>query len=65
MSEKARGSFEAAYSDLPPWDIGRPQGEIVRLAEEGGIRGARFETNLGPDGCRAWLSSITRHAGTP
>ena len=103
----ARGSFEEAYLSLPPWDIGRPQGEIIRLAEEGEIRGsvlvpggtfrmlcfserepggwvprrvtqqeirevfdrgwkvdsireARFETNLGPEGCRAWLSSITR-----
>ena len=48
-------------------------GEIIRLAEEGeireafdrgwrvdSIREARFETNLGPEGCRAWLSSITR-----
>jgi len=68
-----RESFEAAYLSLPPWDIGRPQGEIIRLAEEGdireafdrgwrveSIREACFETNLGPDGCRAWLSSITR-----
>jgi cyclopropane fatty-acyl-phospholipid synthase-like methyltransferase len=28
----ARGLFEEAYLSLPPWDIGRPQGEIIRLA---------------------------------
>jgi len=56
----ARGLFEEAYLSLPPWDIGRPQGEIIRLAEEGDIREARFETNLGPEGCRASLSSVTR-----
>ena len=69
----ARGLFEEAYLSLPPWDIGRPQGEIIRLAEDGeiqkafdegwkvgSIREARFETNLGPECCRAWLSSMTR-----
>jgi hypothetical protein len=69
----ARGLFEEAYLSLPPWDIGRPQGEIIRLAEDGeireafdrgwkvdSIREARFETNLGPEGCRGWLSSMTR-----
>jgi SAM-dependent methyltransferase len=27
--------FQQAYSGTPPWDIGRPQGAIVRLAELG------------------------------
>jgi hypothetical protein len=36
----ARGLFEAAYFSLPPWDVGRPQGEIIRLAEDGEIQGA-------------------------
>jgi len=32
---------------LPPWDIGRPQGEIIRLAEEGEIRGAVLDAGCG------------------
>jgi SAM-dependent methyltransferase len=42
-----RGSFEEAYLSLPPWDIGRPQGEIIRLAEGGGIRGAVLDAGCG------------------
>ncbi len=39
--------FEEAYSALPPWDIGRPQGEVVRLAEEGEIRGTVLDAGCG------------------
>ena len=42
-----RGSFEEAYFSLPPWDIGRPQGEIIRLAKEGEIRGAVLDAGCG------------------
>jgi hypothetical protein len=28
-------SFNHAYQGTPPWDIGRPQAEIVRLMEQG------------------------------
>jgi cyclopropane fatty-acyl-phospholipid synthase-like methyltransferase len=42
-----RGLFEEAYLSLPPWDIGRPQGEIIRLAEEGEIRGAVLDAGCG------------------
>ena len=43
----ARGLFEEAYLSLPPWDIGRPQGEIVRLAEAGEIRGPVLDAGCG------------------
>jgi cyclopropane fatty-acyl-phospholipid synthase-like methyltransferase len=43
----ARGMFEEAYLSLPPWDIGRPQGEIIRLAEKGEIRGAVLDAGCG------------------
>jgi cyclopropane fatty-acyl-phospholipid synthase-like methyltransferase len=44
MSER----FEAAYgAGTPPWDIGRPQGAIVRLAEEGGIVGDVLDIGCG------------------
>lgn len=42
-----RGLFEEAYLSLPPWDIGRPQGEIIRLAEKGEIRGAVLDAGCG------------------
>ncbi len=29
--------FNSAYEGIPPWDIGRPQKEFVRLAEDGEI----------------------------
>ena len=31
--------FEAAYLGTPPWDIGRSQPAIMRLAETGQITG--------------------------
>ena len=38
--EGPRRDFEAAYTaGTPPWDIGRPQPEIVKLAEEGEVKG--------------------------
>jgi SAM-dependent methyltransferase len=42
-----RELFEEAYLSLPPWDIGRPQGEIIRLAEAGEIRGAVLDAGCG------------------
>jgi 2-polyprenyl-3-methyl-5-hydroxy-6-metoxy-1,4-benzoquinol methylase len=40
--------FEWAYrSGEPPWDIGRPQPAIVRLAEEGAINGSVLDVGCG------------------
>lgn len=39
--------FEEAYTDAPPWEIGRPQPEIVRLAEQGGISGDVLDVGCG------------------
>jgi cyclopropane fatty-acyl-phospholipid synthase-like methyltransferase len=39
--------FEDAYTDLPPWEIGRPQSEIVRLAEQGEISGDVLDVGCG------------------
>ncbi len=33
--------FDKAYEGAPPWEIGRPQQDIVRLAERGGFKGPR------------------------
>ena len=40
--------FDPAYAaGVPPWDIGRPQPEFVRLAEAGEIRGDVLDVGCG------------------
>jgi cyclopropane fatty-acyl-phospholipid synthase-like methyltransferase len=39
--------FNRAYAGSPPWDIGRPQPEFVRLVEEGEIRGRVLDVGCG------------------
>ena len=40
--------WEASYSDGPaPWDVGRPQPAIVRLAGNGGFSGAVLDAGCG------------------
>ncbi len=40
-------SFDSAYAGKPPWDIDRPQPELVRLAEAGEIRGTVLDVGCG------------------
>ena len=40
-------SFESAYAGTPPWDIGRPQPAIIRLAETGQITGWVLDVGCG------------------
>ena len=48
MSDDRRHDFEAAYREgNPPWDIGAPQPENVRLAEEGEIVGDVLDVGCG------------------
>jgi cyclopropane fatty-acyl-phospholipid synthase-like methyltransferase len=39
--------FESSYLGTPPWDIGRPQPAIVRLAETGRITGSVLDVGCG------------------
>ena len=39
--------FDSAYKGIPPWDIGRPQKEIIRLAEDGEINGTVLDAGCG------------------
>jgi SAM-dependent methyltransferase len=39
--------FNEAYRGTPPWDIGRPQEEFVKVADEGGIRGRVLDVGCG------------------
>ena len=39
--------FDEAYKGIPPWDIGRPQKEIMRLEETGEIKGDVLDVGCG------------------
>jgi ubiquinone/menaquinone biosynthesis C-methylase UbiE len=39
--------FNEAYRGSPPWDIGRPQAEFVRIARKGEIRGRVLDIGCG------------------
>jgi SAM-dependent methyltransferase len=39
--------FNAAYEGRPPWDLGRPQQEVLRLAEEGEFIGGVLDIGCG------------------
>ncbi len=48
MPDMPEDRFEWAYrTGTPPWDIGRPQPEIVRLAQEGDIVGDVLDAGCG------------------
>lgn len=46
-SERAANSFESAYLGRPPWDIGRPQPAIMKLAETDQITGSVLDVGCG------------------
>jgi len=41
------GFFDAMYEGTPPWDIGRPQREFVRLEAAGEIKGSVLDIGCG------------------
>jgi SAM-dependent methyltransferase len=41
------GGFDDAYIGVPPWDIGRPQQEVVALAERGAFRTPVLDVGCG------------------
>ena len=41
------GGFEEMYAGTPPWDIGRPQPQFVRLEEDGEITGSVLDIGCG------------------
>jgi SAM-dependent methyltransferase len=51
-------TFESAYRNgVPPWDIGRPQPAIVRLAEQGLIAGDVIDLGCGTGENALYLAS--------
>jgi len=49
--------FEVAYEGTPPWDIGHPQREFLRLAEEGAITGRVLDAGCGTGENALYLAS--------
>jgi SAM-dependent methyltransferase len=57
MKRKSPRSFDAVYAAPNPWEIGRPQGEIVRLAEAGEIRGRVLDCGCGTGENASYLAA--------
>ncbi len=61
MPDATRRDFEAAYQDgSAPWDVGAPQPEIVRLAEEGEIVGDVLDAGCGTGENALYLAALGR-----
>ncbi|HET9595773.1 MAG TPA: class I SAM-dependent methyltransferase [Anaeromyxobacteraceae bacterium] len=65
MSDRVRHDFEAMYrsAEPPPWELGAPQPEVVRLADEGAFRGGVLDVGCGT-GEHALLLAARGHAVT-
>jgi 2-polyprenyl-3-methyl-5-hydroxy-6-metoxy-1,4-benzoquinol methylase len=49
--------FDSAYLGVPPWDIGKPQSEIVRLEQEGKLHGSVLDCGCGTGQNALYLAS--------
>jgi SAM-dependent methyltransferase len=47
MRPRKAADFDAIYQSQPPWDIGRPQAALLRLAEAGRITGRVLDIGCG------------------
>jgi cyclopropane fatty-acyl-phospholipid synthase-like methyltransferase len=54
--------FDNAYEGTPTWDIGRPQGALVRLAEAGLIEGSVIDLGCGTGEGAIYLAGLGHEA---
>jgi len=52
-----KDAFNATYAGTPPWDIGRPQPEFVRVYDAGEITGSVLDAGCGTGEHAIWLAS--------
>ena len=50
--------FNSAYEGTPPWDIGRPQKEIIRVAKDGEISGRVLDAGCGTGENTLYLAGL-------
>jgi len=61
MADPPRRDFELSYREgTPPWDIGRPQPEVVRLAQEGEFVGEVLDVGCGTGENALHLAALGR-----
>lgn len=53
----SRETFDQWYQDIPPWEIGRPQKEFIRLEKEGAFSGEILDVGCGTGENALFLSS--------
>lgn len=53
-----RTAFDVAYEGTPTWDIGRPQGAVVRLAAAGAFAGAVIDLGCGTGANATFLAGL-------
>lgn len=56
--------FEQMYQGQAPWDIGRPQSAIIKLAEAGQIRGSVLDVGCGTGDNVLYLCFSDEEPGT-